>query len=79
MTWRTESAEALEVAAERVIATGVEHRWTGPSFAQGRAFEFVGPFGHPMRLVWEVDRYEAPEEFKSTYPDGVGPGRAWHR
>lgn len=69
MTWRTESEQALSAAAEKVIAAGVEGEWVDGGFAYGKAFEFVGPYGHRMRLVWDVERYEAPEEYKSTYPD----------
>lgn len=69
MAWRTSSVEALEVAAERVQNAGVKGTWSEGGNGYGQAFEFVGPYGHPMRLIWELDRYEAEDEFASTYPD----------
>jgi catechol 2,3-dioxygenase len=35
----------------------------------GRSYVFTGPFGHTMQLFWDVDSYEAPAEFASSYPD----------
>lgn len=69
MGWRTESAQALEVAAERVMAAGIEGTWVEAGPGLGRSFEFDGPFGHPMRLVWEVEQFKAADEFASIYPD----------
>ncbi|WP_411733435.1 VOC family protein [Paeniglutamicibacter sp.] len=69
MAWRTQSAEALEVAAARVQESGIEGTWVDSGNGHGRAFEFVGPFGHPVRLLWELERFEAESEFASIYPD----------
>lgn len=69
MAWRATSAEALETAAERVKASGIQGEWSEGGYGHGRAYEFTGPYGHPMRLVWEVQKYEAPAELRSAYPD----------
>ncbi|WGW11893.1 VOC family protein [Saxibacter everestensis] len=69
MAWRTTSAEALEAAAGRIEDSGITGSWTEGGYGYGRAYEFVGPYGHPMRLVWEVEKYEAPKGLASIYPD----------
>lgn len=69
MGWRTESADALETAAARVQAAGIEGIWTESGAGHGRAFEFVGPYGHPMRLVWDLERFEVEDTMASIYPD----------
>jgi catechol 2,3-dioxygenase len=69
MAWRTESEAALDEAARRIEAQGIAGTWTTGGHRYGRAYEFTGPYGHPMRLIWEVDRFEAEPEFASIYPD----------
>ncbi|TRW47472.1 VOC family protein [Georgenia yuyongxinii] len=69
MAWRTESAEALEVAAGRVQDAGITGTWSDSGHGYGRAFEFEGPYGHPIRLFWEVDRFEADAAHASIFPD----------
>jgi catechol 2,3-dioxygenase len=68
MAWRTSSAEALEEAAKRLEAEGVEGEWfDGPSI--GRAYRFVGPWGHSMTLHWDVERHVSAAADASIYPD----------
>ncbi len=69
MAWRTSSAEALEEAAKRVEAAGVEVEWfDGPTI--GRACSFVGPWGHRMTLHWDVEHYrETSGDEASIFPD----------
>lgn len=69
MAWRTASPEALEVAARRVQEAGIEGTWVQGGHRFGRAFEFTGPYGHPMRLVYELQRFTADETTRSIYPD----------
>lgn len=69
MAWRTTSAEALDIAAERVAATGTEITWFDGGHGYGRSFEFIGPDGHRMKIVWDITKYVAPPEWKSIYPD----------
>ena len=69
MAWRTSSAEALEQAAKQVEAAGRTVEWfDGPSI--GRAFSFVGPWGHRMTLHWDAEHYrETSGDRASIYPD----------
>jgi catechol 2,3-dioxygenase len=68
MAWRTSSPEALEEAARRLEAEGVEGEWfEGPSI--GRAYRFIGPWGHSMTLHWDVVRHQALPAEASIYPD----------
>ena len=69
MAWRTSSAEALEEAAKRVEAKGVEVNWIEKSPGHGRSFTFVGPYGHTMELFWEVEKYKGEGKFASVFPD----------
>ncbi|MDL5156208.1 VOC family protein [Actinomycetospora termitidis] len=69
MTWRTDSAEALDEAVARVEAAGVTGEWREDPPAQGRTYTFVGPFGHRMGLVWDVPPFEAEDGYTSVYPD----------
>jgi len=68
MAWRTSSPEALEEAAKRVEAAGIQGEWFD-GYKIGRAYRFVGPFGHPMTLHWDVERHQAPAQAASIYPD----------
>lgn len=69
MAWRTTSEEALETAAKRLEVAGVEGRWTEGGYGYGRAYEFTGPWGHPVRLAYDIDRFVAANEQASIYPD----------
>jgi catechol 2,3-dioxygenase len=69
MAWRTTSAAALDAAAKNVAATGTEITWIEGGYGHGRAFEFNGPDGHRMKIVWEVERFVATPEQKSIFPD----------
>ncbi|GGF30486.1 VOC family protein [Subtercola lobariae] len=69
MAWRTHSDSALEALVESVEATGTTGTWSESGHAHGRAYEFVGPYGHSMTLLWEIDGYEAEPGFESIYPD----------
>lgn len=69
MAWRTSSAEALAEAAKRIEAAGSTIEWF-EGHAIGRAFSFVGPWGHRMTLHWEVEHYrESSGDNASQYPD----------
>lgn len=67
--WRTSSPEALEEAARRVEAEGIEVEWF-EGHKIGRAFSFVGPWGHRLTLHWDVEHYrETSGAGASIYPD----------
>ncbi len=69
MAWRTSSAEALEEAAKRVEAAGIQGEWID-GYKIGRAYRFTGPFGHDMTLP--LGRRAPPgsaADEASIYPD----------
>lgn len=68
MAWRTSSPEALEEAAKRIEAAGVEGEWFNGNTI-GRAYRFVGPWGHSMTLHWDVEHHRAEPQMASIFPD----------
>src|SRR5690625_1048377 len=69
MAWRTSSAEALAEAAKRVANAGIEVEWYD-GHAIGRAFSFVGPWGHRMSLHWDAEHFRQTQgQSASIYPD----------
>ena len=69
MGWRTETNDDLDEAARRIEAKGITGTWSQKGNAIGRNYEFVGPYGHSMTLLWEIEGYVAEPGFESTYPD----------
>jgi catechol 2,3-dioxygenase len=69
MAWRTTSEEALDEAARRIEAAGSAGEWVDvPQI--GRAYRFIGPWGHSMTLHWDVTRHhDTTGEAASIYPD----------
>lgn len=67
--WRTHGPAELTEAVERIEASGVKGEWIKNSPHHGPAYRFKGPGGHPVEIFWEVERYAAPPELKSTFPD----------
>ncbi|MDT0353074.1 VOC family protein [Pseudonocardia charpentierae] len=63
--WRTTSPEALERRATALDKAGLGRGWTKGDLGVGRTFAFASPDGHPMELVWEVEKYLAPPELRS--------------
>lgn len=68
MAWRTSSAEALDESVKRIEAAGIVGEWA-ERHAVGRAYTFVGPFGHPMTLHWDAEHYHGTGDQASVYPD----------
>ena len=67
--WRTDGPQELEDAAKRLQDAGLDGRWIGGDLGHGRAYQFWMPGGHLCELVWDVDRYVAPEGMKSVFPN----------
>jgi len=63
--WRTTSADALERRAAALDEAGLGKGWTKGDLGVGRTFAFQSPDGHPMELVWDVEKYTAPAELQS--------------
>jgi catechol 2,3-dioxygenase len=67
--WRTYGPEELEQAVASIEASGTQGAWIERSVGHGRAYRFAGFGGHPLEVFWEVERYQAPPDQRSTYPD----------
>jgi len=65
VAWRASSPEALERVAQRIEAAGLGIGWTDQDYAHGRAYKLCTPDGHPMKVLWELDYFDAPPELKS--------------
>jgi catechol 2,3 dioxygenase len=64
ITWRASSAEALERRASALAATELGLGWAEDDYAHGRAYKFTTPDGHHMKLLWELDYFQAPPELR---------------
>ncbi|WP_370949514.1 VOC family protein [Amycolatopsis sp. cg5] len=62
---RTSSPEALERRAKSLKDGNLEGRWSDGEFGYGKTYEFTTPDGHDVRLLWEAEKYRAPDELKS--------------
>jgi catechol 2,3-dioxygenase len=69
MAWRTSSAEALDEAAKRIEAEGIDVEWSNDRLSLGKSFRFVGPYGHTMELFWDVEKFHGTGDQASIYPD----------
>jgi catechol 2,3-dioxygenase len=67
--WRVDGPDDLELAARRLLDHGVEGDFIDGDVGHGTAFRFTMPGGHSLELVWDVERYVAPEGERSVYPD----------
>lgn len=67
--WRTVGAEELIEAVNRLEAGGTYGEWVDKSYGHGRSYRFNGPGGHPFELLWEIERFKAIGDLKSTYPE----------
>ena len=67
--WRAYGPEELDIAVANLERAGVEGEWLEESVGHGRAYRFKGPGGHVHEVFWEVERYTAPPELRSIYPD----------
>jgi catechol 2,3-dioxygenase len=65
VTWRASSAQALERVVKRIEASGMGTGWTENDYAHGRAYKFCSPDGHRMKVLWELDYFDAPPDLKS--------------
>lgn len=65
VTWRAASPEALTRVAAAVEESGLGIGWCENDYAHGPAYQFTTPDGHPMKVLWELDYFKAPEELRS--------------
>jgi catechol 2,3-dioxygenase len=55
ISFRAQSANALERRATALTAAGLGDGWVEKDFGHGRAFRYHTPDGHKMQLLWDVD------------------------
>ncbi|MBV8217463.1 MAG: VOC family protein [Solirubrobacterales bacterium] len=67
--WRARGPEELQTAVERLEATGLGEGWYEDAIGHGPAYRYRGPGGHLHELFWEVERWVAPPELASPYPN----------
>lgn len=67
--WRMLSPEHLERAVARLQEAGTQGQWIDGSVGHGTAFSYQAPGGHRHELFWETERYVAPPELRSPYPN----------
>ncbi|MGI6246148.1 MAG: catechol 2,3-dioxygenase [Pseudochelatococcus sp.] len=63
--WRSSSPQALERRVQSLEASGLGKGWIEGDRGYGKAYEFVTPDGHPQRILWDVEYYQAPEDQKT--------------
>lgn len=84
--WRAWSQEDLETAVGRLEQQGVGERWLEEFIGHGRAFRYRSPGGQLHEIYWQEQRYVAPPEMRSPFPDrpqryvprGVAPRQIDH-
>jgi catechol 2,3-dioxygenase len=64
MALRAWSPEALERRVAAIEAAGRGLGWHEGDHGHGKAYRFTDPDGHVMELIWDAERYEAPERLK---------------
>ena len=69
IAWRAEGPEQVETAVVRIEATGQGEGWHDDSTGHGPAYRYRSPGGHLHEVFWEVERYEAPPELVSPFPN----------
>lgn len=67
--WRMLSPEHLDRAIDRLRDAGVEGERFDGSVGHGPAHRYRAPGGHLHELFYEVERYQAPPDLVSPYPN----------
>ena len=67
--WRAEGPDELEQAVGRLEAAGVGQGWETASVGHGPAYRYRGPGGQIQEIFWEAERFAAPPELRSTFPN----------
>jgi catechol 2,3 dioxygenase len=61
---RAWDADGLERRVAAISATGLGEGWSDGDLGHGPAFRFRDPDGHLMEILYEAERYVAPEELR---------------
>jgi len=65
VAWRTSSPQALERRVKALEASGLGKGWIDGDLGHGPAYRFTTPDGHPMEILWEVEKARIPQEERS--------------
>ena len=65
VAWRTSSPQALERRVKALEASGLGKGWMDGDLGHGPAYRFTTPDGHPMEILWEVEKAHIPPEERS--------------
>ncbi|HET8742879.1 MAG TPA: VOC family protein [Gaiella sp.] len=80
---RAWSAEALDRRVAAIEATGLGRGWIDGDVGHGPAYVFTDPDGHVFELLYEAERYVAPEHLRASWRNQpqryVGRGAAVKR
>lgn len=65
--WRTQDPESLKKYAHQLRDEGIEVTWieAGVEAGQGEAIRFEAPNGHPFEFYYDIEKPEAPKEWRS--------------
>jgi catechol 2,3-dioxygenase len=66
LAWRANSAEALERQVAAIEASGLGIGWHDGDHGHGSAYRFHDPDGHVMEVLWESERYVAPDHLRPS-------------
>jgi catechol 2,3-dioxygenase len=69
IAWRAQGPDQLQDAVARISAAGLGVGWRADGFGHGPAYRYRGPGGHVQEIFWEVERYVAPPELRSPFPN----------
>jgi catechol 2,3-dioxygenase len=67
--WRADGPEQLEEAVRRLSEAGVGEGWDEDPVGHGRSFRYRAPGGHRHEIFWDVERYVAPADKASRFPN----------
>ena len=84
--WRAVSPQALDRRVAAIEQTGLGIGWSNGDYGHGRCYQFNDPDFHSMEIYFDEQKYDPPEELKSTlrnlpmkFPkDGIGVRRTDH-
>lgn len=69
--WRSDGPEELEQVAAALSDSGFGIGWSDGDLGHGKTYRFRTPDGHNQQVFWEVERWVAPEELRSTLKNRV--------
>jgi len=62
---RASSADALERRVKSLQGGNLDGTWSENEYGYGKTFAFQSPDGHDLAVLWEAEKYVAPEELRS--------------